>query len=221
MRRQTLPFIVVSVLVIASALFMGWTALRTVQPAATPFPTPSLVAPTSTAAPTAKHALPGGGEIDLGLLTMALPEDWRFLRNEWPETAPAGLDNSPPMLAAWQGSEQFGEAPLRFTLLSVKRNALSLQRYANDVRQELDANEEVSDIETSIDTTFRADALPVAYIHYTQETPAGSIRGYQAATFDAAGDQIVIATLVQQAGGDDVEQILRSLVRSMNFVARQ
>lgn len=222
MHRQTLLIVIVGVLVIASALFLGWATLRTVPPAVAP-PTPPSIQATATPAemPISKRGEQGGGELNLDLLTMTLPTDWQFLRNEWPDTAPAGLEASPPMVAAWPDGETFSEASLRFTLFSITRNALSLQQYASDVAAELSATAGVSDIETSIDATFRGDTLPVTHIRYTQETPTGRIHGHQVATFDATGDHIVIATLVQQENNVDTEQLMRTLVGSMHFVADQ
>jgi hypothetical protein len=222
MHRQTLLIVVVSLLVVASALFMGWAALRTdAPPAPMPLPSPTIAdaAPTAANAPHATQH--NGGEIDLGMLTIALPVEWRFLRNQWPEAAPVDLNDAPPLLAAWQGGERFADAPLRFTLFSIARNDLSLERYASDVAEQLGATEGVRDIATVIDPTLRSDTLPVAYIRYTQETPAGRMHGHQAATFDATGDQIVIATLVQQDGSADAEELLRTLVGSMHFGAGQ
>lgn len=213
MRRQTLPIVAVSVLVLASALFMGWAALRTTQPLATPtLAPPSAVV---TTALMAEQSQSGGGSLDLGLLTLELPADWRHQIDAWPTEAPAELADATPLLAAWQGAARFNDAPLRFTVFTVERNELSLERYAGDVAEQLAAADGVSDIQTILDATFRSDTLPVAYLRYTKEFAFGRQFGYQVAAFDAHGDHIVIATLVTQSNGD--EEILRSLVRSMRF----
>ncbi|GIK72196.1 MAG: hypothetical protein BroJett021_11840 [Chloroflexota bacterium] len=213
MHRQTMPIVAVSLLVAASALFMGWAALRTTQPIATP--TPASPSPAGAVALTTEQSQSGGGSLDLGLLTLELPADWRYQIDAWPAVAPAELADATPLLAAWQGATHFNDAPLRFTVFAVERNELSLERYASDVAEQLAAADGVSDIQTVLDATFRSDTLPVAYLRYTKESAFGRQFGYQVAAFDAHGDHIVIATLVTQSS--DGEEILRSLVRSMHF----
>ena len=218
MSRQSLLIVALSVLVVASALFMGWAALRTTQPT-TAQPTvtlePVTPSPAVTAAPTADESL-SGGRVDLGLLTLELPAEWRYHVNAWPAAAPTMLADTTPLLTAWLGATSFDAAPLRFTLIAVDRNGLSLERYASDVTEQLAAAGDVSDVQTAIDTTVRTDTLPIAYMRYTKESAAGRQFGYQIATFDASGDRIVIATLVTQ-DNDDGEELLRTLVRSLHF----
>lgn len=214
MRRQTLPIIVATLLVVASALFMTWAALRPTQaPPSTGTPTP--LQPTNTTAPTHDGSRAGDGSIDLRILTMTLPSDWRYQVNAWPEAAPAELTAELPLLAAWQGDTTFSTAPLRFTLLAVERNALSLERYAADVSAQLSTAGNVTDVSTALAADFRRDTLPVAYVRYTAESPSGRQYGYQIATFDATGDTIIIATLVTL--DNNGEEVLRALVQSMRF----
>lgn len=211
MRQQTLPIVAVSLLVVASALFMGWAALRTTQPIVTPTPAP--LAPVVTAALVAEQSQ-SDGSIDLGLLTLELSEDWHYQVDAWPAAAPAELADTTPLLAAWQGAPNFSDAPLRFTVLAVERNELSLERYANDVAEQLAAGN-ATDIQTTLDAAFRSDTLPVVYIRYTKRAASKRQFGYQVATFDAHGDRVVITTLVTQS--NDGEELLRPLIRSMRF----
>jgi len=213
MRRQTLLIVALSTLVLMAALFMGWAARRTVEPAATPTPAPTVAV---AATPTGDGSQMGGGVIDLGQLTVTLPEDWRYVLNAWPDAAPAELAGSAPLLTAWHGAAGFRAAPLHLTLLSVERNALSLERYASDVAEQLIAAEGVSDVAAVIANNFRSDTLPVAYLSYTKESSSGRQYGYQIATFDAHGDNIVIATLLTQSSNSG-EEILRTLVKSLRF----
>jgi hypothetical protein len=214
MHRQTLPIVAVGVLVMASALFMSWAALHTTPPTATPTPvTPS---PAITAAPTADGSQSGGDSVDLGVLTLVLPTDWRYQVNAWPQAAPAELADVTPLLAAWRGASSFSAAPLRFTVIMVERNALSLERYASDVAEQLAAAGNVTDVRSALDTDFRNDTLPVAYLRYAKDSASGRQYGYQVATFDAHGDNIVVTTLVTQSSNDG-EELLRTLVKSMRF----
>ncbi len=211
MRQRALPIVAVSLLVVASALFMGWAALRTTQPIATPTPAPPSAVVTAALVTEQSQS---GGSIDLGLLTLELPEDWRYQIDAWPAAAPAELADTTPLLAAWQGAPRFNDAPLRFTVFAVERNELSLEKYASDVAEQLVAGN-ATDIQTTLDAAFRSDALPVAYLRYTKRSASERQFGYQVATFDAHGDRIVITTLVTQS--NDGEEILRSLIRSMRF----
>ncbi|MFO7632832.1 MAG: hypothetical protein R6W76_09845, partial [Caldilinea sp.] len=100
MRGQTLLIVLVSLLVVASALFMGWAAFRTADPVAAPSPTESIAAPT--AAPTVATLRndtwqEGGGIVDAGVLTMTLPDEWRYTTQSWPGEAPAESGDVTPL----------------------------------------------------------------------------------------------------------------------------
>ena len=101
----------------------------------------------------------------------------------------------------------FADSRLRFTLVAVPRNELSLERYLDDVRSQLLESDPVSDVSARIATDLRQDGLPVALISYRLGTQMGQMVGYQVAALDATGEQLLIATLVQPE--DDGMQLLR------------
>jgi len=219
MRNQTLWIVIVGVLVIASALFMVWAALRPLETAPPPLvpntplpPSPASTSPT----PTRSAWQEGGALLDLDWVTLSMPTGWRYVVTEWVADPPSDAQGTVPLLMAWRDAAAFADSRLRFTLVAVPRNELSLERYLDDVRGQLLASDHVSDVTARIATDLRQDGLPVALISYRLGTQMGQMVGYQVAALDATGEQLLIATLVQPEG--DGMQLLRSFIAAMQFV---
>lgn len=214
MRNQTLWIVIVGVLVIGSALFMGWAALR---PLESTLPLPAAATPLPAAPTPIRQAWQEGGDLlDLGRVKIAMPTGWRYVVREWAADPPPDAQGAEPLLMAWSDAETFAEGRLRFTLVAVPRNELSLERYLDDVRSQLLEDSHVSDVAARIATDLRQDGLPVALISYRTGTQTEQMVGYQVAALDATGEQLLIATLVQSE--DDGMQRLRSFIAGMQFV---
>lgn len=224
MRNQTLWIVIVGVLVVASALFVVWAALQPLETAPPPpaTNTPLPPSPVSTSpTPTRSAWQEGSALLDLDWVTLSMPTGWRYVVKEWAADPPSTVRGAVPLLMAWRDAATFADSRLRFTLIAVPRNGLSLERYLDDVRSQLLEDAYVSDVVARIATDLRADGLPVALISYrtgTQmgQTQIGQMVGYQVAALDATGEQLLIATLVQPE--DDEMQLLRSFIAAMRFV---
>ncbi|MCS6826911.1 MAG: hypothetical protein NZ553_09885 [Caldilinea sp.] len=213
MRNQTLWTVIIGVLVIASALFMVWAALRPLETA----PTPVVDAPSAaTPSPTRNIWQEGDGLLDLDWVMLTMPAGWRYVVKQWPDEPPPDTPGVAPLLMAWRETETFADSTLRFALVAVPRNELSLERYLEDVRNQLAEDESVSDVTARLATDWRQDGLPVALISYRIATQMGRLVGHQAAALDATGEQLLIATLVRPE--DDGMQLLRTFIGAMQFV---
>ena len=218
MRSQTLWTIIVGVLVIASALFMAWAALRPLETAPAPVadpPTPTSSPPTHNAWQEGGVWQEGEGTLDLDWVTFSMPAGWRYVVKQWPDDPPFDMQDVAPLLIAWRGAETFADSILRFTLVAIPRNDLSLERYLEDVRSQLAEDESVSDVAARLATDLRPDGLPVALVSYRVATQLGRMVGHQVAALDATGEQLLIATLVQPE--EDGMQLLRSFTGAMQF----
>lgn len=215
MQRQTLLLVAVGGLVVAALIFMGWAATRSLTPAAEAPPatvTPAAGAPSPTVQPTAE------GIIDTGLFTMTLPAGWGYTLQVWHGEQPAAAEALAPLVTAWQGGATFAESPNRFSIATLPRNELELEQYVIDVTEQLSTMAGVSNITSELVTDLRSDGLPAALVRYTMATPAGEFTGYQAATLDAAGTQLIVATLAQRRDGADDPSLFRTLIGALHFL---
>jgi hypothetical protein len=215
MQRQTLLLIVAGGLVVAALIFMGWAATRSLTPAAEA-PTAAATPATATPSPAARPA--AEGIIVTELFTMTLPAGWQYTLQEWRGEPPVAAEALAPRVTAWQGGDTFEQSPNRFSIATLPRNELELEQYVIDVTEQLSSAAGVSAVTAEIVTDLRRDALPVALIRYTMATPAGEVKGLQAAMLDAAGTQLIVATLVQRGDGADPAPFFRTLIGALHFL---
>jgi hypothetical protein len=162
-----------------------------------------------------------GAVIATDLFTMTLPEGWQWTTQPWPDDRPEMTSQLAPLVTAWPVGESFEQSQIRFSIAAMPRHALSLERYILDVTEHFSSTTGVDPVEARLVTDLRRDGLPVAFIRYATTSPAGEVSGYQAATFDITGTQLLVATLVHQADTTDGERVFRTLVGSLHLPANQ
>ncbi len=214
MQRQTLLLILVGALVVAALLFMSWAATRPIAPAAE---APTAVA--TVAPPPSPSAAPAAeGIITTELFTMTLPPGWQYTTQQWAGEQTGAMAPPAQLVTAWQGGAAFEDSPLRFSIAALPRHELALEQYVIDVIEQFSRTTGVSAVTAAIVTDLRRDGLPAALVSYTLATPAGEFTGHQAAALDAAGTQLIIATLAQRNDGADSEPLFRTLIDALHFL---
>ena len=216
MSQQNLALFGVGGLVLVALVFMGWAAVRPLDPSvavATPQLTAAVVAMTP---PATTGAV--GDIIATELFTMTLPDGWQWTTQAWSGEQAASAQLA-PLVLAWPVGENFEQSQTRFSIAAMPRNELSLERYLLDVTEHFSDTAGAATVDARLVTDLRRDGLPAAIIAYTISSPAGEVNGYQAATFDTTGTQLLIATLVHQADTTDGERLFRTLVGSLYLPA--
>jgi hypothetical protein len=215
MQRQNMMLVVVGVLVLIALIFMGWAATRPL-PSADADATPTL--PITMTAAASAESLPGD-VIATEFFTMTLPTGWQATSQTWTGDQPEGMTHLAPLIVAWPGEGAFEQSRVRFSIAAMPRNALSLEQYLVDVTEQFSGAAGMSNVDIALVTDLRQDGLPAAMVTYAMTTPAGAFTGYQAATFDALGTQLLIATLVHEASVEDGDRVFRDLVGSLHLLA--
>ena len=214
MRRQNLMLVIIGGLVLIALIFMGWAAARPLPSAApdiTPTP-PTMTVEATSAAPLLASV------INTELFTMTLPAGWQATTQTWTGDQPEGMPHLAPLVVAWPGSGAFEQSRVRFSIAAMPRNALSLEQYLIDVTEQFSGTTGVSNVDAGFVTDLRRDGLPAALVTYDMMTPAGAFTGYQAATFDASGTQLLIATLAHAADAEDGDRLFRDLMGSLHLL---
>lgn len=215
MRRQNLMLLIVGLLVLISLVFMGWAASqRTLPAAATPEPT--IV--DASDAPVAGAPVQQG-PVNTEMFTMTLPAGWQYSQDERISQMPVDPSHVQPLVVAWQGPNAFEQSAVRFNVVAMPRNGLSLEQYLVEASERFSGTESMSNVTPQLVTDLRADGLPAALIGYAISLDAGEFTGYQAVMISPDETKLLIATLAHPADGSDVEQLLRTLVGSMHFVS--
>ncbi|RIK43991.1 MAG: hypothetical protein DCC55_03945 [Chloroflexi bacterium] len=127
-----------------------------------------------------------------------------------------GLDDQATLISASHGSG----ATLQ--VIALKRNGLSLDRYLDEVGQQL-ATAGAIVHSRIVDATLRADHLPAARLHYSlaAETSYGqiaSVAGVQVATYDASAARLVVFTLTgPPSQADELPLLMGDIVAAAAF----
>lgn len=227
MLRQNLTLAGVGLLVLAALAFLGWAALRPLtSPVVAATPQPGATAPASALPDTAPATVAApvaamGGVIATTLFTMTLPEGWQGTTEPLTGDQPEAITQLAPLVIAWPAGTSFAQSQARFSIAAMPRNALSLEQYMADVAEHFSSTTGVDVVDARLVTDLRHDGLPAALIHYVTTSPTGEISGYQAATFDATGTQLLIATLVHQIAATDGERLFYTLVGALHLPANQ
>ena len=220
MSRQTLLLISVAAAVVASLAFFAWAALRPLDSTAPP---PAIVTPAAlpaaATAPSERTALPGGVIVTQGF-TVTLPTEWVYAEQPWPASSSTTVRPTPPQIVAWQSETDFVESPVRLSITTVPRDALSLEQYLADVDAQLRADPGVRDLESAQVTDVRVDGLPAGLIRYTADSAGGEVGAVQVALLDADGDSLVIATLADRRGAAAAETTLRNILATLQWAPR-
>jgi hypothetical protein len=123
-------------------------------------------------------------------------------------TLQSGLDNDATLISALHRSG----ATLQ--VVSLKRNGLHLERYLDEVGQQL-STAGATVHSRGIDATLRTDRLPAARLHYSFSAgeangQSAAVSGIQIATFDASASRLVIFTLTGQPSQQNELELLIS-----------
>lgn len=218
MSRQNLTLLGVGGLVLVALAFMGWAVLRPLN-SSVAVATPQLTAAAAVAMTPPAAPVIAGGVIATDLFTMTLPEGWQWTTQAWSGEQAAANAHLAPLVLAWPDGENFEQSQTRFSIAAMPRNELSLERYLLDVTEHFSDTAGADTVDARLVTDLRHDGLPAAIIAYAISSPAGEVNGYQAATFDTTGTQLLIATLVHQTDTTDGEHLFRTLVGSLYLSA--
>jgi hypothetical protein len=103
-------------------------------------------------------------------------------------------------------------------IFAVERNGLQLSDYLAQVAVHLQAKGVVVQ-STQIDTSWRADRLPVGLLHYTLPTgEATGVEGLQIVALDGAGTRLVVFTFVTPAADSQaLAPLYRQIVQGARF----
>lgn len=223
MSRQNLALAGVGILVLLALTFTAWAALRPLSaPPAAEVTPPAADTPTPTAPPEAPPvAATASSVIATDLYTLTLPEGWQWTTQVWTGDQPAALTQPAPVVIAWPIGGAFEASPTRLSIAALPRQALSLERYLLDVTEVFSNTAGADVVDARVVTDLRRDGLPVAHIRYVMSSPAGDVSGNQAATFDATGSHLLIATLVQPVVLEEDERLFRTLIGSLSVPTRE
>lgn len=229
MLRQNLTLAGVGILVLVALGFLGWAALRPLtSPVAMATPQPSATAPAPALPDTASATdaemvivAETGGVIATTLFTMTLPAGWQWTTEPLTGDRPEAITQLAPLVIAWPAGASFAQSQIRFSIAAMPRNALSLEQYMADVAEHFSSTTGVDVVDARLVTDLRRDGMPAALIRYVTTSPIGESSGYQAATFDATGTQLLIATLVHQIAATDGERLFYTLVGALHLPANQ